>query len=132
MYRRWLRHEQDPSKQRPLTCSFPGCDFRHGLQVQMKSHLRNHLKSKGMFKCKLCANERMSSYPDKGSLHHHECMAHNKTPYKCSVCAFTAFHLETLHRHYHRHHNCDGRVKISRGAFNWRIGCHFGDFQCKH
>lgn len=123
-----LRHEKDPRNQCPLTCSFPGCHFRYRLQVQMKSHLRNHLKSKSMFKCKLCAN----TYPDKGSIHYHECMIHNKTPYKCSECAYTAFHKKTLGNHFRRHHRFNGIVNTSRGILNIRSQRHSLDLQCEH
>ena len=107
-YRRHkLIHEQDPQRQFPFGCNFPGCDFRRRTKPEMEKHQELHKTTEFLLSCKLCPN----MYPDHTSLSFHECMKHAKTSFTCSVCDFKAPLKCTAVRHYRECHNPDGNHK---------------------
>ena len=99
-----LIHEQDPEKQYPFACAFPGCDFRRRFRRQMQLHEKRHTEITSeheLFKCGLCPE----SYPDKVSLDFHDSMIHKTESYKCSQCSYTTRILPNLSQHSRHHHH---------------------------
>lgn len=96
-----LIHEEDPQRQFPFACAFPGCDFRRRYKRQVTSHELLHRTSELQLRCKKCPDK---YYPDKSSLFFHDCIAHDRKSYKCPMCNYAACkpcslsnHVRTVH-----------------------------------
>ena len=97
-----LIHEQDPERQFPVSCTFPGCDFRRRITAEMIVHERRHNTSKVQFKWKICPNK--FTHPDKHSLLFHNYLRYKEIPFKCSMCDFGVLHKTALAHHIRERH----------------------------
>ena len=123
-----LLHAANPENQFPLTCSFPGCDFRRRFQAQMGKHERQHQISNLEFKCELCPSKK---YPDSTSLCFHKWLTHKRGSHNCSLCHYSASHKRYLVKHVRSCHNNESSAATDttedgRGCLNtWN-----SRFQC--